>query len=132
MNRWKDWWEQALRDREKAELDLEHGYYEWACFTAQQSAEKALKAFSMYKGFEPWGHSLLALLKALRQAGFEFPPKLESSAKRLDLYYIPTRYPNGLPAGKPSEYYTEEEAIDALNACDHILRWCKTHIPEEG
>lgn len=124
--------EQAFRDREKAELDLEHGYYEWACFTAQQSAEKALKALCMYKGFEPWGHSLLALLQALKQAHFDFPKEVENSARKLDLYHIPTRYPNGLPAGKPSEYYIEEEALEALNACDHILQWCKAHILEEG
>lgn len=47
MNRWKDWYEQGKRDLEKARLDLDHGFYEWACFTAQQSAEKVIKAMAM-------------------------------------------------------------------------------------
>ncbi|HSR12959.1 MAG TPA: HEPN domain-containing protein, partial [Thermodesulfobacteriota bacterium] len=37
MNRWKDWYEQGIRDLGRARLDLEHGYYEWACFTSQQA-----------------------------------------------------------------------------------------------
>ena len=40
----RDWLAQAERDLQKAELDLEHGFREWACFTAQQLADKALKA----------------------------------------------------------------------------------------
>jgi HEPN domain-containing protein len=53
-----DWLEQAERDLSKARLDLEHSYFEWACFTSQQAdewacftspqaAEKAAKALGM-------------------------------------------------------------------------------------
>ena len=35
-----------------------------------------------------------------------------SPAGRLDdYYYIPTRYPNGLPGGIPSRYYTDEAEV---------------------
>ncbi len=27
-NRWKDWYEQGKRDRERALLDIQYGYYE--------------------------------------------------------------------------------------------------------
>lgn len=58
MNRSMDWLEQAERDLSKARLDLEHSYFEWACFTSQQAdewacftspqaAEKAAKALGM-------------------------------------------------------------------------------------
>ncbi len=94
--------------------------------------KKALKALCMHKGFEPWGHSLLALLQSLKQAGLDIPREVERCAKSLDLYYIPTRYPNGLPAGKPSDYYTEEEAREAIDACNNILQWRKAHIHKEG
>jgi len=40
----RDWLAQARRDLEKSLLDLQHGFHEWACFTAHQAAEKALKA----------------------------------------------------------------------------------------
>lgn len=50
MNRWKDWYEQGKRDRQRADLDLNYGYYEWACFTAQQAAGKVIKALDMSRG----------------------------------------------------------------------------------
>ncbi len=42
-SREKDWYKQALRDLEHAENDLKNGFYEWACFSSQQAAEKAVK-----------------------------------------------------------------------------------------
>lgn len=44
-NRFKDWIEQAKRDLEQAEESRHSGKHEWACFAAQQGAEKAVKAF---------------------------------------------------------------------------------------
>ena len=44
MNRFKDWFEQAKRDFEKAKLDVKNEFYDWACFTSQQAAEKAVRA----------------------------------------------------------------------------------------
>jgi HEPN domain-containing protein len=32
---------QAEKDLEKARMDSDWGFYEWACFTAQQAAKKA-------------------------------------------------------------------------------------------
>jgi hypothetical protein len=39
------WLTQALHDRDAARLNHDHGFHEHARFLAQQSAEKALKAF---------------------------------------------------------------------------------------
>lgn len=44
MERSRDWMDQAQGDLEHAQHDLEHGFYEWACFSAQQAAEKAVRA----------------------------------------------------------------------------------------
>jgi HEPN domain-containing protein len=44
MNRWKDWYDQGVRDLARAQLDVEHAFYEWACFTSQAAAEKVIKA----------------------------------------------------------------------------------------
>jgi HEPN domain-containing protein len=41
-HRWKDWLAQAERDLEHVQMDIEKGFYEWACFSAEQAAEKAL------------------------------------------------------------------------------------------
>ncbi len=39
-----DWMKQAIRDLEHAEESRRTGRHEWACFAAEQAAEKAVKA----------------------------------------------------------------------------------------
>lgn len=75
----------------------------------QQGAKKTLKAL-----YDVWGHSLTGILKALKEFGLNIPKEVERSARLLDAYYIPTRYPNGWPAGKLSDYYTKEESKEAI------------------
>lgn len=41
MQRARDWWVQAEADLRHARHALEDEDYEWACFAAQQAAEKA-------------------------------------------------------------------------------------------
>ncbi len=55
--------------------------------------------------------------------------ELMEAAMELDRHYIPARYPNGVPYGKPYEFYTSnkaEECIDCarklIEACREILR----------
>lgn len=50
MERSRNWLEQALWNLEHAKSDLERGFYDWACFSAQQAAEKAVKPC-----FKKWG-----------------------------------------------------------------------------
>jgi len=56
MNRARDWLAQAVRDLEQAQESRDSGRHEWACFAAQQSAEKAVKALHLHHGQEAWGH----------------------------------------------------------------------------
>ena len=130
-SRWKDWYEQGKRDRERALLDIQYGYYEWACFTLQQSAGKVVKALGLALGLTLWGHSLTEMLKWIGQR-IEVPPEILDDARLLDLYYIPPRYPNGFPSGKPADYFTETQAREALRAADRILRFCESHLPGSG
>ncbi len=120
--------DQAERDLERARLDVEHGFYEWACFTAQQSAEKAIKALGMKVGVDMWGRSLTAMLKILGES-LDIPENIKKMAMLLDKYYIPTRYPNGFASGKPADYFTLEEAKEAVDAAGEILRFCKGYQP---
>lgn len=123
MNRYRDWLEQAERDREKAALDFVHGYFEWCCFTAQQAAEKAVKALGMKMGVDVWGHAVTNLLRLLGDR-VRVPEEIIESAQLLDTYYIPTRYPNGFSIGKPADYYNRQMAGEALNACEKVLEFC--------
>jgi len=129
MKRYLDWLDQGKRDLEKAKLDLKYKYYEWACFTSQQAAEKVVKSLGMKLGLDMWGHSLLEMLKILeKEKLLEIHEKIFELAKMLDKYYIPTRYPNSFPSGKPSDYYTEKEAEEAINAASNIIRFCEGYI----
>ncbi len=127
MNRYLDWFEQAKIDFEKAKKDLEGGYYEWCCFTSQQSGEKAVKALIMKLGYTPWGHSITNLLKLLKDK-IEIPEDIIESSQLLDSYYIPTRYPNSFSEGKPSDYYNKKLAEEAINAAYNIIKFCETNI----
>ena len=63
MERSADWMEQAQGDLVHARHDLQHGFYDWACFSSQQAAEKAAKAALQRIGGEAWGHSVADLLR---------------------------------------------------------------------
>lgn len=129
MNRWKDWYEQGKRDLERARLDREHRFYEWACFTSQAAAEKALKGLALKLGMTVWGHSLTEIFKILSER-IEISEQLRDKGKLLDLYYIPARYPAGFPSGKPADYFTEMQATEALDAADRIIRFCESHLAQ--
>ena len=127
MNRYLDWYEQAKIDFEKAKNDLKLGYYEWCCFTAQQSCEKVVKSLIMKLGYTPWGHSITNLLKLI-QDKINIPDEIIEKAQLLDAYYIPTRYPNSFSEGKPSDYYNKRMAEEAIDAADKIIGFCENYI----
>ena len=126
MNRYQDWLDQAERDLSRAKIDIEYQYWEWACFTAQQSAEKAVKALLMNRGISAWGHAITPMLRGLEE--IKVDQALIERAQLLDAYYIPTRYPNGFAAGKPADYYNESMAREAFGAASEIIRFCKAHL----
>ena len=127
MNRWKDWYDQGKRDMERARLDLETKYYEWACFTSQQAAEKVIKAMALKQGVTLWGHSLREMLDSLSPQ-VQIDKEIKDKARALDLFYIPARYPNSLPSGKPADYFGEKQAREAIDAADIIIRFCESHL----
>jgi len=126
MARYRDWLEQAERDLSRSEIDIQYGYWEWACFTAQQAAEKAVKALLMNRGYSVWGHAITPMLHALGDV--EVPDEFIKHAQLLDAHYIPTRYPNGFAEGKPADYYNEEKAREGVDAAAKIIRFCKDHL----
>src|SRR5574341_1115023 len=61
-----DWFRQAEADLRHARHALRDGDHDWACFAAQQAAEKAAKGAHDCLGQEAWGHVVTELLDALR------------------------------------------------------------------
>ncbi len=123
MERSRDWMYQAQGDLAHAVSDLERGFYEWACFSAQQAAEKAVKAVFQKMGAEAWGHSVADLLVELAKHR-PVPDGLVQGALELDKAYIPARYPNAHPSGSPRERYTKGEAQRLIDHAREILEFC--------
>ncbi|MCS7069050.1 MAG: HEPN domain-containing protein, partial [Meiothermus sp.] len=90
VNRAQDWLTQAEKDLEMADVAQRAERHEWACFAAQQAAEKAIEALHRYLGQEAWGHLVARLL---RELPMEAPQDLVEKARYWDSLYIPTRYP---------------------------------------
>ena len=127
VSRSGDWMRQAVKDLEHAKRSAEQGDYEWACFAAQQAAEKAVKALYQKISIEAWGHSVSRLLQAL-PSEVRPPEELVNGAKELDRHYVPTRYPNFHPEGAPLDYYTEQDARRAIEHAERILEFCRSKV----
>jgi HEPN domain-containing protein len=44
----------------------------------------------------------------------------------LDGYYVPTRYPNGLPDGIPADVYTQEAALGAVALAEEAVEFVRS------
>lgn len=126
-NRAGDWLRQAVRDLEQARGSRDAGRHEWACFAAQQAAEKAVKALHLHMGQEAWGHVVAKLLREL-PGSVAVPEELVERAKVLDNFYIPPRYPNGHPSGAPFEHYGPLQSGDAIRYADEIIEFVRAKM----
>jgi HEPN domain-containing protein len=129
MDRSADWLDQARGDLAHARNDLESGFYDWACFSAQQAAEKAAKAVLNRLGADAWGHSVADLLQEVEKSN-PAAADLMDAALELDKAYIPARYPDAHPSGSPRRRYTRTEADRAVNHADEIVRFCESLLPD--
>ncbi len=125
-NRAHDWYKQAENDFQWAKDTLNSEKFAQACFICQQVAEKSLKAIAYFKDYDMVkSHSVLEIARSLGING-----EIENIAKRLDLYYISTRYPDAFPSGAPFEYYTKEQAEEAMAFAARILEFAGTYFNE--
>jgi HEPN domain-containing protein len=120
------WLLTAEEDIKAAQTLLKAKMYAQACFYAQQSAEKAVKSLWYLIDAEPWGHSVQRLLSEFpeRSKITNFDRWIEQGAL-LDKFYIPTRYPNGLPDLTPGQVYRLEDARRGLDAARALLESCR-------
>jgi HEPN domain-containing protein len=117
------WSAQAAVEFADADDLRKRGRFYLALFHFQQAAEKALKAFLYLKVQSVevfYTHSVDDLCAMAAELDPDF--KAVSSARRLDRYYIPTRYPNGLPGGIPSEFFDDpKEAEEAMQEAKRVI-----------
>ncbi len=126
-NRAADWLGQAKRDLEQAEDSRRASRHEWACFAAQQAAEKAVKALHLHLGQEAWGHVVARLLQELPDA-IRVPRGLIEKGQVLDNFYIPSRYPNSHPEGAPFEHYGPLQSHEAIQHAGEILAFVRAQM----
>ena len=122
------WLRTAEDDLESSVILRKSGKFAHACFHAQQVGEKALKAVWFFLDADPWGHSIKMLIEGLKQVDLSFYNHLEAlirSGMLLDRFYIPTRYPNGLPDLTPKEAFIDEDAKACIEHADLILKKVK-------
>jgi len=118
------WFQTAESDLETARVLHRNRRYAHACFHAQQAGEKAVKALWYLRAGDPWGHSvqkLIADLESFDTGLFAALRGLLPDGSKLDKYYIPTRYPNGLPDLVPDEAYLEDDALSAIALSEKLM-----------
>ncbi len=124
----KRWLEQAIEDLKWAKDLAKRGGYHIACFLSQQVGEKALKAFLYAQGEEiVIGHSVERLCHLAAKYEANFLRKVKKWAI-LDGFYIPTRYPNGLPDSIPAKVYTSDAAGEAVRLAGEIVDYIKEKV----
>jgi len=123
-NEFRRWMESARRTLESAKRDARYGDYNWACFKAHQAAGKALKALLWGCGKPRVGHSLPRLLSGIEEElGIAPPGDIREACMRLNKFYTPTRYPDAWSEGIPEEYYSEKEALEAIELAKMVIEW---------
>ncbi|MFQ5980976.1 MAG: HEPN domain-containing protein [Candidatus Heimdallarchaeota archaeon] len=121
------WWLSASRrDLAMAQELYDKKFYEGTAFHCQQCAEKALKALLAHFGRFNRTHSCDRLLDVLEE--FNLPiNKIRTAAKKLDIHYIPSRYPNGV-GGAPERFYDRIIATELLELAKTILKWAEAKL----
>jgi HEPN domain-containing protein len=129
------WLRTGEDDLDAATVLKKNGKFPHACFHAQQAGEKAVKAVWYRADADPWGHSVRKLIEDLENVDMNLYDRLKGLLRAgtiLDRFYIPTRYPNGLPELTPGEAYLEEDAEQCIRQAAEILAAVKTLLRGEG
>lgn len=120
------WFDTAMEDLEAARAIMDKGKFSHACFLAQQAGEKATKALWLFMGEDPWGHSIQKLIAELPDPFLRSRmEELIEEGAVLDRYYIPTRYPNGLPDLTPGKYYFQKDALLCIESAQRLVNRVK-------
>jgi HEPN domain-containing protein len=119
----KRWFQQAFYDLQAARWNIQGRFYDTACFLAQQAGEKALKSLLYYEGARRTALLTHSLVEMIREGEKKVKAlsRLLDQARELDLHYIPSRYPNGLPSGYPHQFYGKKVAQEAVIAAGKIF-----------
>ncbi len=127
VNRSADWLGQAELDLKAAVDSAATGHHEWAAFQAQQCAEKAVKALVQSLHGSARGNSVVGFLTELANR-IAIPDIVLEAARKLDMVYMNSRYPNGFDRGKPADYFSAESSKELVDYARTVLEFCRSQI----
>lgn len=121
------WMKQAEYDLQTASILQDAGRFDSACFMAEQSAQKALKAFLLSQSRKAvLKHSIAALCKIAAEYDGTFN-KLLPKVKDLSRFYVETRYPDVLGVA-PMDFFDFSDAERALSMAEEVIQTVKRHL----
>ena len=116
----QQWLLKSQRDLEAAKVLFEHGLFDVVVYHCQQSAEKALKAYSVYQEvILQKTHNLVVLLESCLAFDINFEI-LRDSAEILTPYATEFRYPGDTI--EPEKYEAEEALAIASLVLDFVVK----------
>jgi HEPN domain-containing protein len=130
----KRWFQQALYDLKATRWNIDGGFHNTACFLAQQAGEKALKSLLYYLGARRAALLTHSLVEMIQEAGKRVSALRDRAeqARDLDLHYISSRYPNGLPSGYPHQFYDKKVAEKAMASAEKIFSTIRDFYQAQG
>ena len=124
----QQWLNIANEDHIVAQLVLDEEHFSHACFLSQQCIEKSLKAYLIAKTNQyPRVHNLVDLLMLCAAIDANFS-QFTAACALVDKYYIPTRYPAGIPGGLPSGPSSKKHGEQAITFAKTILDYVALQI----
>jgi HEPN domain-containing protein len=121
----------AEQDLNFAKSGLKDKFYSHVCFLSQQTVEKACKAFLIYNGLNyPKTHKIVEIINSNKKL-LDLLKEFIDEIKLLDAFYIPTRYPDGIPGSLPEGLPDEKDAESSLSVAEKIFNVMKEEISEE-
>lgn len=123
------WIKEAENTLRQARHSCRENSYNLACFLAEQTSQKSLKAVLYLDGARFINiHSIAELIKEISKKRPEFLEFFNQGAK-LDNYYLSSRYPDAVPEPAiPSEIYIKDQAEEAVDIAKNIFDVCKKLI----
>jgi len=106
---WKEWLEYAKSDHDEAISALNRSSFKEACFHAQQSCEKLLKAILIKKGMFIPIHDLMELAQ---EAGVEEP--LLNKLSKLTIHYYTSNPDAARKAKMKYDLRTAKECVEVM------------------
>jgi HEPN domain-containing protein len=122
------WLAQAEADLAAARTNAQpHPYV--ACFLAQQAAEKAMKAVQLASAATvARTHSLSELQDMLMRLGVTLEGIRTRTLRQLERLHLEARYPDALPGAIPAQYFTAEDAAEAIAIAADVVAAAQSWI----